>query len=509
MDRMHEALASMLFAGLLFGATPAVAQAAEYHCQLYGTSTDGGQVVSRMDIGFGEAIDPESVEAADFTVHATGSSKRYQDMFGEIGINTTWTSDYDIDRTIVKTEVNDSVVSLYFNEGEGATVSYLVLEGEGIPTTGSGRTMPVDLTYTVALNSDITTANGDTIKGGDFAVDTEVKDDEIALFESVIVEDGVNYQFHKGTNDTLIIWFHGGGEADQDNLTKNNVTQILGSRGGVAWTSEEAQQIFGDASVMAFQAPNRWYQGDQAALYTRCYDEIMQVVEENGISKDKLIVTGCSMGGYMSTKMMMKYPDLFSVALLACPDTNMRRVEPVPTDDDLKAIAETGTKVWVVQADVDESVGADSSERLFNNLAGDQEIRESKVDQDNASSYTTYETADGSFLRTVYETIDEDGAINIVCEEDYDQDGTPEPVSYNNHFTWIYLLRNKATSADGTSIWQWAANAIGSDVAPFAETAGTSEGATESDSSSATPLVIGGAALAAIAAGAFAIRRKK
>ena len=42
--------------------------------------------------------------------------------------------------------------------------------------------------------------------------------------------------------------------------------------------------------------------------------------------------------------------------------------------------------------------------------------------------------------------------------EDFDQDGVKTLVEFSNHWSWIYTLNNNPESADGTSIWKWAAN---------------------------------------------------
>ena len=42
--------------------------------------------------------------------------------------------------------------------------------------------------------------------------------------------------------------------------------------------------------------------------------------------------------------------------------------------------------------------------------------------------------------------------------EDFDQDDVKTLVEFSNHWSWIYTLNNNPESADGTSIWKWAAN---------------------------------------------------
>ncbi len=166
---------------------------------------------------------PRVVDNDTFTVHALASAKDFLS-----GTDLESYGDYDIDRTIVKTESNGQIVTIYFDESEGATLAY---------TSGS-RNYPADLTYTVTQNKPLKlTAQDGTVLNEDYMAeyvcDNTVQDAETAKFQSVIVEDGINYQFYDAGTDKLVVWFHGNGEGD---LLKsgNNVAQILANRGTVA-----------------------------------------------------------------------------------------------------------------------------------------------------------------------------------------------------------------------------------------------------------------------------------
>ena len=43
--------------------------------------------------------------------------------------------------------------------------------------------------------------------------------------------------------------------------------------------------------------------------------------------------------------------------------------------------------------------------------------------------------------------------VKILIEDD-----VKTLVEFSNHWSWIYTLNNNPESADGTSIWKWAAN---------------------------------------------------
>ncbi|MFQ6792875.1 MAG: prolyl oligopeptidase family serine peptidase [Thomasclavelia sp.] len=428
-----------------------------YECELHGEVTDAGQVISKMVIDYGAGKKVSNVTEDTFTVHATASTEAIRE-----GTDVTSYGDYDIDRKIVKVETNGQYVTIYFDMSEGATLAYL----------SSGRNYPADLTYTVTQNQPIalTAADGRDL-GSDYVANytcdtTKIIDEEVAKFESVKIDGGINYQYYDaGSADSLIVWFHGNGEGDHAG-SQNNVSQMLANRGTVAWATAEAQEIFGGAHVMAFQAPDTWYLAQKDNLLKQAYNEIKAVIAEKGIDPEKVYVSGCSAGGYMTTRMLIAYPNLFNAAMINCPalDVADARGGETPTDEELASLKNSDTSIWLVQGVTDSSVATDKcSKRMFDILTEGQAITKTTVAQEIASDYTTWETADNKYKLSLYETVEvtaDDGTVSNKLEfaEDYDQDGTNTLVQYSDHWSWIYTLNNNPTAADGTHIWQWAAN---------------------------------------------------
>ena len=421
-----------------------------YSCQLYGTVTDAGQVVSEMVIDFGDSKKVTNVNNDTFTVHAAASVASFLE-----GTDLESYGDYDIDRVIVKTETNGQKVTVYFDQSEGATLAY---------TSGS-RNYPADLTYTITQNKPVTltAADGTVLEESytaEYTCDNTVIDEETAKFESVIVDGGINYQFYNaGTDvDKLVIWFHGNGEGDLLN-SGNNVAQMLANKGTVAWASEEFQTILGGAHVMAFQAPDTWYYAQKDNLLDKAAEEIKDVVQKYNINPEKVLVAGCSAGGYMTSRMIIAHPDLFTAAIINCPayDVATDRGGETPTDEELTAIKTSGIPIWLVQGETDSVVATDEcSKRLFNILTEGQEVSETTIKQEleQNSDFTTYETSDGKYKLSLYDTTEDD---KLRFAEDYDVDGMMSEVQYSNHWVWIYTLNNNPQAADGTHIVNWAA----------------------------------------------------
>ena len=59
------------------------------------------------------------------------------------------------------------------------------------------------------------------------------------------------------------------------------------------------------------------------------------------------VFSGCSAGGYMTTRMLIAYPDLFAAAMINCPalDVADARGGETPTDAELASIKNSDTAI--------------------------------------------------------------------------------------------------------------------------------------------------------------------
>ena len=217
---------------------------------------------------------------------------------------------------------------------------------------------------------------------------------------------------------------------------------------------------------MAFQAPDTWYNAQKDELLKKAYNEINEVIKAKNIDPEKVYISGCSAGGYMTTRMLIAYPDLFKAAMISCPalDVATERGGETPTDAELSSLKNSDTAIWLVQGETDSSVKTeDCSVRLFNILTEGQELTKTEYKQDLNSDFTTSETKDGKYKLSLYETVEvqsETGEKSNKLEfaEDYNQDGINSLVQYNDHWSWIYTLNNNPKDKNGVSIMNWAAS---------------------------------------------------
>ena len=115
--------------------------------------------------------------------------------------------------------------------------------------------------------------------------------------------------------NALVIWLHGAGEGGVDptiDLLANEVTALAG---------EEFQELFKGAYVLAPQSPTMWmddgtgaYQnGDKGSCYAESLFELIEtyVKSNEDIDTNRIIIGGCSNGGYMTMEMILKTSRLF------------------------------------------------------------------------------------------------------------------------------------------------------------------------------------------------------
>ena len=428
------------------------AKAETYAAQLYSRDTDAGEVVNKVVIDFGSDKNV-SVDEDTFKV-----VQKKTVQFGEEEGSITET-----ERIINKAVAENGKVTLYMDESQDGTLCWL----------SEGRNYPGKIEYIIEQKKDIPITAADGAISGKiraaYTCDHTIIDEETAKFQAV--KGNLNYQYYDApAGNSLVVWFHGNGEGDIVGQTENNVAQMLANRGTVAWATEEAQKIFGGADVISFQAPDTWYYAQDQGLLEKAYKDIQNVMAAKGIDPEKVYVSGCSAGGYMATRMMIAYPDLFQAAMINCPALDVATVRggKTPTDEELISIRNSKTAVWLVQGETDGTVNTENcSKRMFRILTEGKETTSRKFENGLNSAFTTYETKDNKYKLSLYETTDlaeKTDSLNevrmagkLMFEEDYDHDGVAAQVKYGDHFSWIYTLNNNPKAVDGTSIWAWGA----------------------------------------------------
>lgn len=232
-----------------------------------------------------------------------------------------------------------------------------------------------------------------------------------------------------GKRNALVIWLHGAGEGT--NSGRNGSLIDLLANEVTALASEEFQGLFGGAYVLVPQAPTMWmdggdgeYQyGDKGSRYEESLFEFIgrYVAQNPDIDPDRILVGGCSNGGYMTMELIIRHPDYFAAAFPICEAFHDANI----TDEQIESIA--GMPIWFTYARTDTSVDYTlCAEPTIARLraAGAADVHVSVFDD-------VHDTT-GRFFK-------EDGA----------------PYEYNGHWSWVYFDNNECLDESGMSAWEW------------------------------------------------------
>ena len=162
------------------------------------------------------------------------------------------------------------------------------------------------------------------------------------------------------------------------------------------------------------------------------HELIAKYKEETGSTK--VVITGCSNGGYMAVLMAINYGDEYDAYVPIC--------EALPnaliTDDQVKALA--GLDMYYVYSEDDTTV--------------DPSIHEAPLLKrlEKAGAKHTYVSTTEHVVDTtgVY-FMDENGQPTL--------EDTGTPYQYMGHWSWLYFFNNEC-DANGLKVWDFVADAV-------------------------------------------------
>ena len=264
---------------------------------------------------------------------------------------------------------------------------------------------------------------------------------------SHVTSDGTRYDYAEyvpeNEVDTLYVWLHGLGEGQKEG--SDAYLPLLG-RKGCTMAGKEFQDKVGGARVLVPQCPTYWMDGDgkesnfadgsiQAdgtSYYTDSLEEFIRDYKEKHQLK-RVVLAGCSNGGYMCLMLALKHPDCYCAIVPICeavPDDSL-------TDEMIQRLAEA--PLYFVYSKDDPIVPPELHEiptirRLKE--AGCKDLHVSETDQ----------------------VIDTSGKYKM-------KDGSP--YRYMGHLSWIYYDNDETKDEDGLSAWEWIARRIEEDKDGF------------------------------------------
>ncbi len=218
----------------------------------------------------------------------------------------------------------------------------------------------------------------------------------------------------------LIIWLHGGGEGGTDPSIA-----LMGNK-AFNYASNDIQKYFGGAHVLVPQCPGAWMHDKNGVMQSGNGEDVYNVGlmafikdfvnTHPTIDKNRVYVGGCSNGGYMALKLILKEPSYFAAGYISAlayqsqylSDAQINSIKNVP--------------IWFIQSKDDKTT----------------------------DPVTT--------VVPVYERLKKAGAKNVhfsFYDHVTDLSGFfgGENYHFNGHWSWIYSHANQAhTELDGSEV---------------------------------------------------------
>ena len=434
--------AGMLSAAVVSGATSASA-CFEPELALTCTQTavvegyDWGPGVKATILTFDRLLDPRSVRVEDIDSVVERKESMDWGNFGGPHIVAsaprTVTAAYTCSKNGKKLEVSSKYVCLEMscdpNTGSPFCYDFLV----GMNTWCK----PYELEINMKENSALATILGQKVTA---AVDPVV-DHEDALIPQMkqFVTDGVfrgtdgkeltyGYYAPKGRKLPLVIWLHGAGEGGKDPSIA-----FLGNKASALLSDEFQQAMGGAAYVLLPQTPTFWLQYNEAgdwgnnpgvpSVYTQTLKELIDafVAEHPQIDTNRILIGGCSNGGYMTVNMAIQYPGYFAAAYPICEAYKDSGI----TEEQLAALKDL--PMWFVYAENDTTV--------------DPTIYE-------APTLARLKAVDAKVHTSIFADVHDTTGLYKGTEG--------EPYQYMGHWSWLYFFNRECKDdVTGEDLWTW------------------------------------------------------
>ncbi len=302
---------------------------------------------------------------------------------------------------------------------------------------------PYICNITLSENADLT-SKGIEVTSFEIAPVQQAMTTSADMFElgSYQSTSGVNYEYATYTpdqkSDTLVVWLHGLGEGaarmEEGEKTDPYVTCLAAEVTALA--GEEFQSIMGGANILVPQCPTYWMDADGncgnwtgainsdgTSYYTESLHELINVYKEQ-CGADKVIIAGCSNGGYMGMVLATTYASEYDGYVLICEAMPDRFL----SDEQLQKIKDL--PLYFVYAENDPLVVPAQHE-----VPTIARLRAMGASNLHVSTTPTVEDLSGQYKNA---------------------DGTPH--QYFGHASWIYFFNNETACDDcGKDAWHWMA----------------------------------------------------
>ncbi|ASW43860.1 alpha/beta hydrolase [Clostridium isatidis] len=300
--------------------------------------------------------------------------------------------------------------------------------------------------YPSLYKLDISIADGEVLKSGgkeilEFKIDPNIKSYATSADKfktaNYKAKEGIEYKYAyyepEEKTKNLVVWLHGLGEGGLEN-TDPYLTCLANKV--PALIEDKFQKLMNKANILVPQCPTFWMdntgrgiivdykiEADGTSYYTKSLFELINYYKEKTAS-EKVIIAGCSNGGYMALLLALEYGRVFDGYVLICEAMEDKYI----SDEKIEAIKDL--PLYFIYSKDDPVVAPKSFE-----IPTIKRLREAKASNLHVASFD--------------KVIDTRGRFN-------DDEGNP--YNYGGHASWIYFFNNEAKCDEcGIDVWSWMA----------------------------------------------------
>lgn len=408
--------------------------------QIYISGHDWGCAVSKIFLKFEDVID--KINLSDLVIKETKQVVDVSKPDSFPLVNTT------CERKIVNCYLCDKDNNLTSKASNYVCVELEVDPEVGNPLVFSLKTLlntwsdPYYLTIELSKDAYLT-SNGKKISKIDVDPNftkkiTDADQLKIASFEA---SDKVKYNYGyfvpKQESKTLVVWLHGLGEGGVVN-TDPKISILAGKV--TALFGQKFQSIMGNAHILVPQCPTYWMDVDgkssnlnsgeiiasNYSYYTKSLTELIDHYQEK-VKAEKVIIAGCSNGGYMTLILALNNPSKYQALVPIC--------EALPD----KLIS-------------DEQIMLLSKIPMFFIYSNDDDIVDPALHEIKTISRIEKCNPKDLCVSVTDHVID-------TSKKYKDADGNP--YLYPGHWSWIYFHNNESICPkNNLSVWEWMAEKV-------------------------------------------------
>lgn len=338
----------------------------------------------------------------------------------------------DFERVVTAATVNGTTVELELACDPNSGSPFLYTMATGFNTWCDPYLINVSLAEGAALTSGGAAVESFTIDPGYTSMTNSAEEAGWVLGGGEFAGKKLDYAAWDPAEESknLVVWLHGAGEGGTE-ATDPYVT-ILANK-VVALSSDEFQQTVGGAHVVAPQCPTMWMDQDGngtyidetatevSSFYTEALESFIDAYAAS-VGAEKIVLAGCSNGGFMTLWMGLHRPDAYAGIVPIC--------EAIPdgaiSDEQIAGIKDL--PMYFVWSNDDTTVDPATHEVPTT-------TRLKAAGASNLHISTTDSVVDTSGLYT-------------------NEDGTP--YQYAGHWSWIYFDNNECEcDDDGLKAWEF------------------------------------------------------